>query len=378
MGTLPGVAGDLVTQGRTPTSRPWRTSRRAAASPSPGSCVCLLAAGIPAQPDTEVPADLASLHGRLRAGGGAHGGGGDPRLHAGAGCRRQQRRRGGHRPLLRGVRSGHRPRGPRRARPGRGSPRRRRPPSRRCPTSWRVLVMDAFERAQRRAEAARSWLGSSPSPPTARPRARPRWWRSGFVDLVGSTAWAESIEPARPEPGADPLRVGRLDERGPRRRPGHQDDRRRGLLRRADGGGRVPDRARGLRGGRRGRGAPPGPRGGGNRSRHTPGRRLLRATREPAGPPGQDGRPRRGGGDRGGGARAVRPRTGRCARSSRPSSGASWSRCGRSSRHPVETPSERPEPVGRAFLVEMRERVATNGARRVRQRSGVNTQLTIR
>ena len=60
MGTLPGVAGDLVTQGRTgmvsvadiaergglPTARVMRT---------------LLAAGIPAQDETEVPADLVSL-----------------------------------------------------------------------------------------------------------------------------------------------------------------------------------------------------------------------------------------------------------------------------------------------------------------------------
>ncbi len=52
-----------------------------------------------------------------------------------------------------------------------------------------LLVMDAFERAQRRAEAARSWLGPA-LPPTVRPRARPRSWRSG-----SSTSWGRRPGP---------------------------------------------------------------------------------------------------------------------------------------------------------------------------------------
>ena len=59
-GTLPGVAGDLVTQGQDRRRPPWPTSRSAAASPSPRVLRALLAAGIPAEPDTEVPDDLAS------------------------------------------------------------------------------------------------------------------------------------------------------------------------------------------------------------------------------------------------------------------------------------------------------------------------------
>ncbi len=51
------------------------------------------------------------------------------------------------------------------------------------------LVMDAFERAQRRAEAARSWSG--PFPPDA--EGPSEIVALGFVDLVGSTAWAQSI-----------------------------------------------------------------------------------------------------------------------------------------------------------------------------------------
>ena len=80
----------------------------------------------------------------------------------------------------------------RRARPGRVSPRRPRPPSPRCPTSWPILVMDAFERAQRRAETARSWLGPAPSA-DGEAEGPTEVVALGFVDLVGSTAWAQTL-----------------------------------------------------------------------------------------------------------------------------------------------------------------------------------------
>ena len=112
--------------------------------------------------------------------------------------------------------------------------------------------MDAFERAQRRAEAARSWLGPA-LPPTTKSEGPTEVVALGFVDLVGSTAWAQtltlrdqSLALTRFESAAWTSAVlagGRVD----------QDDRRRGLLRRPDGGGRLPDRARGLPGGGRGR-----------------------------------------------------------------------------------------------------------------------------
>ena len=56
-GTLPGVAGDLVTQGTTPAAP---VSEIAARGGLPVALVLriLMAAGIPAEPDTEVPADL--------------------------------------------------------------------------------------------------------------------------------------------------------------------------------------------------------------------------------------------------------------------------------------------------------------------------------
>ena len=96
--------------------------------------------------------------------------------------------------------------------PGRSWPRRRRSPSPRCPTSWRVMVLDAFERAQRRAEAARAWLGFQPCPPPATTEGPTEVVALGFVDLVGRPP-GRSRSPARPEPGPHPLRVGRLVER---------------------------------------------------------------------------------------------------------------------------------------------------------------------
>jgi hypothetical protein len=73
-----------------------------------------------------------------------------------------------------------------------------------------LLVMNAFERAQRRAEAAWSWLGSGPAAdggtegPTEVVALGVR--RPGGVDGVGPVDGL-----ARPEPGLDPVRIGRLD-----------------------------------------------------------------------------------------------------------------------------------------------------------------------
>ena len=54
------------------------------------------------------------------------------------------------------------------------------------------LVMDAFERAQRRAQTTRSWLG--PVPSAADEAEGPtEVVPLGFVDLVGSTAWAQTL-----------------------------------------------------------------------------------------------------------------------------------------------------------------------------------------
>ena len=60
MGTLPGVAGDLVTQGRTEMVSVADIAERSG-FPVQRVMRALLAAGIPARRDTEVPGDLASF-----------------------------------------------------------------------------------------------------------------------------------------------------------------------------------------------------------------------------------------------------------------------------------------------------------------------------
>ena len=54
------------------------------------------------------------------------------------------------------------------------------------------LVLDAFERAQRRAQAARSWPAPGPSAED-RSDSPTELVALGFVDLVGSTAWAQTL-----------------------------------------------------------------------------------------------------------------------------------------------------------------------------------------
>ena len=60
LGTLPSVAGNLVTQGRTPLATVSAIAEQSGVS-MPRVLRALLAAGIPAGPDTEVPAELVTL-----------------------------------------------------------------------------------------------------------------------------------------------------------------------------------------------------------------------------------------------------------------------------------------------------------------------------
>ena len=270
MGTLPGVAADLVTQGRSEVITVADVAARAGL-PAARVLRALLAAGHPGRGRDRGAGRPRLVHGGLRAGRGAHGGGGHPRLHAGARRRRQQCRRGGHRPLLRRAGSGHGAARVPTSWPGPGWPRPPRPPSWRCPTSSPLLVMNAFERAQRRAEAARSWLGSSP-PADAALEGPTEVVALGFVDLVGSTAWGQTMSLRDQSLALTRFESAAWTSAVLGRRAGHQDDRRRSLLRRPHGRGRLPDRSRDLPGGRPGRRPAPGPRSGGDRSSPSPGR----------------------------------------------------------------------------------------------------------
>ena len=88
--------------------------------------------------------------------------------------------------------------------------------------------------------------GLSPTRPTRRRRrSEPRWLRWASSTWSVRRAWSQAIDLRDAEPGPHPVRVGRLVQRRPGRWPRRQDDRGRGLLRRADGGGRLPHRDRG-------------------------------------------------------------------------------------------------------------------------------------
>ena len=182
MGTLYGVAADLVTQGR---SEEITVADVAARADVPAARVLrtLLAAGIPARGRHGGAGRPRLVHGRLRIGRRPHGGGGDPRLHTRARRRRQQCRRGGHRPLPRraGTRDGRR--GARRAgadATGRGRHDRLRGGARRPrrPGAERLRAGTAPGRG------GPVLAGFQPSRRRDRPRARPRWWPS-----ASSTWW---------------------------------------------------------------------------------------------------------------------------------------------------------------------------------------------
>ncbi len=189
MGALPSVAGDLVTQGRTPIA----TVKEIAASTGVAErdvLRVLLASGIPAQPDTEIPAELVGLLEAFK----------------------QASALMGEEPILAFTRvlgaaainvaesaialffaefgPGSVREGPDELSRARISEAATRAFTG-VPDVLALMVMDAFERAQRRVQSTRPWaepgandtdLSEGPTEVVA----------LGFVDLVGSTAWAQS------------------------------------------------------------------------------------------------------------------------------------------------------------------------------------------
>ena len=191
MGTLPGVAGDLVTRGRTDMVTLADVAERDAAFPPHASCACLLAAGIPAADGTEVPLDLVAFMAAFEQGAALMG---EEAILAftrvlGAAANNVAEA---------AIALFFAEFGPGTVREGPDELARARL-SEAATTAFTAvpevlaqLVLDAFERAQRRAQAARSWLapGHSADDPTDSPT---ELVALGFVDLVGSTAWAQSL-----------------------------------------------------------------------------------------------------------------------------------------------------------------------------------------
>jgi len=190
MGALPAVAGDLVTQGRTQMVSVADMAEHCGLSMARVMRI-LLAAGIPAERETRVPADLETLMAAFE----------------------QAAALMGEEPILAFTRVlGSAANnvaeaaialffaelGPGTEREGPDELGRARLAEAATTVFTEVpevlahLVMDAFERAQRRSETARSWLGRAPSADDEA-GAPTEAVALGFVDLVGSTAWAQAV-----------------------------------------------------------------------------------------------------------------------------------------------------------------------------------------
>ena len=194
LGTLPAVAGDLVTHGR---SAMITGADVAARTGLPSSRVMrvLLAAGIPTRSETEVPADLGSFMAAFEQGAALLGE--EPILAftrvLGAAANNVAEA---------AIALFFAELGPGTVRGGPDELAQAQLAEAATtafvavPDVLAVLVMNAFERALRRAEAARSWLGSSLPADGLPSRDRAKWWPSG-----SSTSWARQPGP-RPCPCA--------------------------------------------------------------------------------------------------------------------------------------------------------------------------------
>jgi adenylate cyclase len=190
MGTLPGVASDLVTQGRTDLITVTELAFRCGLSTS-RVMRALLAAGIPAEAETLVPADLGALLAAFEQGAALMGEDAILAFTRVLGAAAINVAEAAIALFLAEL-------GPGTVREGPDELARARLAEAattaftRVPDVLALLVLDAFERAQRRAEVARSWLASSP-PDGEESEGPSEIVALGFVDLVGSTAWAETL-----------------------------------------------------------------------------------------------------------------------------------------------------------------------------------------
>jgi adenylate cyclase len=190
LGTLPGVASDLVARGRTPTAT-VRAIAEQSGVPLERVLRTLLAAGIPARSDTEVPAELVRLMAAFEQGAALMG---EEAILAftrvlGAAAMNIAEA---------AIALFYAELGPGTVREGPDELSRAYLAAAAAAAFMQVpgvlapMVMDAFERAQHRAEQARSWL--APFPDAELEAEGPMEVTAlGFVDLVGSTAWGQTV-----------------------------------------------------------------------------------------------------------------------------------------------------------------------------------------
>ena len=190
LGTLPGVAGRLVTQGSDGVVTVDEVAARAGVAAS-RVMRTLLAAGIPAGHETEVAANLVSLMTAFEQGAALMGEEATLAFTRVLGAAANTVAEAAVALFFAEL-------GPGTVREGPDELARARQSEAATvafvavPDVLSLLVMDAFERAQRRAEAARSPLASSP-PADGEAEGPTEVVALGFVDLVGSTAWGEAL-----------------------------------------------------------------------------------------------------------------------------------------------------------------------------------------
>jgi adenylate cyclase len=190
VGALPGVAGELVTQGRTGMVSVVDIAERCGLPVSRVMRI-LLAAGIPVEPETHVPADLETLMSAFEEGAALMGEEAILAFTRVLGAAANNVAEAAIALFFAEL-------GPGTVRGGPDELGRARLAEAattvftEVPNVLAHLVMDAFERAQRRAQTTRSWLG--PVPSAADDAEGPTEVVAlGFVDLVGSTAWAQTL-----------------------------------------------------------------------------------------------------------------------------------------------------------------------------------------
>jgi adenylate cyclase len=190
LGTLPGVAGRLVTQGSEGVVTVDEVAARAGVAAS-RVMRTLLAGGIPAGHETEVAANLVSLMTAFEQGAALMGEEATLAFTRVLGAAANTVAEAAVALFFAEL-------GPGTVREGPDELARARQSEAATvafvavPDVLSLLVMDAFERAQRRAEAARSPLASSP-PADGEAEGPTEVVALGFVDLVGSTAWGEAL-----------------------------------------------------------------------------------------------------------------------------------------------------------------------------------------
>jgi adenylate cyclase len=190
-GSLPGVAGDLVTQSTT-TLVPLKEISRRSGVDVPRVRRALLSAGIPTTSDSEVSADLVGLMEAFEAGSELMG---DDAILAftrvlGASAMNIAEA---------AVALFWAEFGPGSVSEGRDELARARLSEAATraflavPDVMAHAVMDQFERAQRRSQAVRGWSYPSGADASEGPGGPTETVALGFVDLVGSTAWSQSL-----------------------------------------------------------------------------------------------------------------------------------------------------------------------------------------